>query len=472
MKRFLAIIVPLLPYLIVFLGSLYHPRDPDLGWHLRYGEYFFTHGEILRANTFSQLMPDFLWVNSSWMTDLISYVAYQWSGFLGLALASSAVVTLTAFFFSRWAKLTWWDEIFLFPLLLFLLEPVISVSFRGQLISLLFLGILFYLFRLYKEGKRGVLFLIPPLFALWGNLHGQFFMGLVLFGLWILVSIVVDRARHDHLLVAFVVSAAAALINPFGAGIYEEALIHIRNPDLQLVAEYLPIDERSGIWRNHTLVTGILILGGTYLVFTDRWRRLRPEMAILLLLYGLSFWVRRYAWPFYWFSLFALQPLASQLAPPNQMSRYISAGVIGAGVLASVVLLKTPVSQFTSMTWESYCRLAFCSPKAAETVTTLDRGEKLFTTYDFGGWLIWNYRQILPTIDGRMHLWRDTSGYRAISFYWPIEQNLNDINDTDYDMAFVSVRKPVSDRLEELVEANMWKRLYKDDIAAIYQRIR
>lgn len=472
MKRLPAIIVRLLPYLIVFVGSLYHPRDPDLGWHLRYGEYFFTHGEILRANTFSQLMPDFMWVNSSWMTDLISYVAYQWGGFLGLALASSTVVTLTAFFFSRWAKLTWWDEIFLFPLLLFLLEPVISVSFRGQLISFLFLGILFFLIGAYKQGKRIALVAIPPLFALWGNLHGQFFMGLALFGLWIFVSILIDRVIRGPLLVAFVVSVAAALINPFGTGIYEEALIHIRNPDLQLVAEYLPIDERSDIWRNHTLVTGILILGGTYLVFTDRWRHTTPEISILLLLYGLSFWVRRYAWPFYWFSLFALQPLASQLAPPNQMSRHISAGVIGMGLLASVVLLKTPVSQFTSMTWESYCRLALCSPKAAEMVTTLDRGEKLFTTYDFGGWLIWNYREILPTIDGRMHLWRDKSGYRAISFYWPIEQNLSDIDATDYDLAFVSAKKPVSDRLEQLVTQGTWERLYRDDITDIYRRVK
>lgn len=472
MRRIFHILWRTLPYLIVFVGSLYHPRDPDLGWHLRYGEYFFTHGEILRANTFSQLMPDFLWVNSSWMTDLISYVAYQWSGFLGLALTSSLIVTLTAFFFSRWAKLTWWDEIFLFPLLMFLLEPVISVSFRGQLISFLFLGILFFLIGAYKQGKRITLVAIPPLFALWGNLHGQFFMGLVLFGLWMIVTAFVNRTIDRLLIATLAASAAFALINPFGIGVYEEALIHIRNPDLQLVAEYLPIDERSGIWRNHTLVTGILILGGTYLVFTDRWRHVLPEVSILLLLYGLSFWVRRYAWPFYWFSLFALQPLAAQLAPPNQKTRHISAGIIGVVILSSVVILKTPVSQFTSMSWESYCRLAFCSPNAAEALTMLDRGEKLFTTYDFGGWLIWNYRKILPTIDGRMHLWRDDSGYRAISFYWPIEQNLTDINDADYDMAFVSVRKPVADRLDELVEKNIWERLYKDDVTAIYRRVK
>ena len=154
MKRLFPIMLRMLPYIFVFVASLYHPRDPDLGWHLRYGEYFFTHGTILRVNTFSELMPDFLWVNSSWMTDLISFVAYQWAGFLGLAVLSALVVTTTIYFFARWAKLTWWDEVLLFPLLVFFIEPLISISLRGQLMSLLFLAILFFLTRVYTEGKR------------------------------------------------------------------------------------------------------------------------------------------------------------------------------------------------------------------------------------------------------------------------------------------------------------------------------
>ena len=124
------------------------------------------------------------------------------------------------------------------------------------------------------------------------------------------------------------------------------------------------------------------------------------------------------------------------------------------------------------MSWGNYCNLARCSPKAAEMLVSLYRGEKLFTTYDFGGWFIWNYRDVKPTIDGRMHLWRDKSGFRVISYYWPIEQNLEDINKTDYNLAFVSVNKAVSDRLEELEEEGSWERLYRDDIAAIYRKIK
>lgn len=469
----------MLPYVFVFVASLYHPRDPDLGWHLRYGEYFFTHREILRANTFSQLMPDFLWVNSSWMTDLISFAAYQWAGFLGLATLSALVVTMTAFLFARWAKLTWWDEVLLFPPLVFFIEPLISVSFRGQLISLLFLGILFFLIRLYKDGKQVALLFTIPLFALWSNLHGQFFMGLVLFAAWIGVRIILDlwadRTRQNiqtstFLIVVLLVSFVACLINPFGIGIYKQALIHIRNPDLKFVAEYLPIDERSNIWQNHILLTGILVLGTAYLVFLDSWKRSIPEMAILTLLYGLSFLVRRYAWPFYLFSLYLLAPIASQLSPPNHRLRHIAGSVIGVTILGFMLLLKTPLTQFSSMSWDSYCALANCSAPAALALLSAYKGERLLTTYDFGGWLIWSYRDIQPTIDGRMHLWRDEKGYSAFAYYYPIEQNLKDINGTEYEMAFVSVRKPIFNRLEQLVTGGLWERLYKDEVAALFRK--
>ena len=206
-------------------------------------------------------------------------------------------------------------------------------------------------------------------------------------------------------------------------------------------------------------------------MLTDRWRKLLPEIGIVLVLYGLSFWVRRYAWPFYWFSVFLLRPITTQLAPPGVNARLVSGSVIGAITFILVLLFKMPIS-FGTMTWDSYCRLALCSPKAAETLVSLYDGEKLLTTYDFGGWLIWNYRSILPAIDGRMHLWKDQKGFAAIAYYWPIEQNLSDINQTDYDLALVSVQKPVSDRLEQLVAEDSWEQWYRDDIAAIYRRVK
>src|SRR4051794_10465731 len=108
-------ILSVLPYLLVFLTSLYVPSDPDLGWHLKYGEYFFQHGQVLRDNPYSSLMPNYHWANVSWGTDVITYATYSLGGFLGLTIASALLVTATFYFFSKAARLSLWNQIFLFP---------------------------------------------------------------------------------------------------------------------------------------------------------------------------------------------------------------------------------------------------------------------------------------------------------------------------------------------------------------------
>ena len=57
-------------YFAVFIFSINLPTDPDLGWHLKYGQYFFKTGEILRENIFSTMMPYYNWVNHSWASDV------------------------------------------------------------------------------------------------------------------------------------------------------------------------------------------------------------------------------------------------------------------------------------------------------------------------------------------------------------------------------------------------------------------
>ena len=91
----------LLPYLSVFIASLYQPWDADLGWHLKYGEYFFQHGQILKENIFSTEMAGYYWPNTGWLSDLLTYQIFNGGGFLGLTIAAALVVTLTFWFFAK-----------------------------------------------------------------------------------------------------------------------------------------------------------------------------------------------------------------------------------------------------------------------------------------------------------------------------------------------------------------------------------
>ena len=84
--------------------------------------------------------------------------------------------------------------------------------------------------------------------------------------------------------------------------------------------------------------------------------------------------------------------------------------------------------------------------------------------------MIWNYPEVKPSIDGRMHLWKDKTGHSAFSDYYAIEQNWKDVDKSKYDVALMWNDKPVYDRLEELVEKGKWEKLYEDDVAGVFVR--
>src|SRR3989344_4799511 len=180
------ILLNFLPYLFIFIASLYRPYDADLGWHLKYGEYFFKTGQILKENTFSSEMPDFIWPNAAWLTDIISFFTFNLGGFLGLTLLGALVVTLTFYFFSKAFNLDNWQKAIIFPLLIILEDPVNQISFRGQTISVMMLGLLCWVLASYERSKRRkTLFWLLPLFLFWSNLHGQFILGFGVLLLWI-----------------------------------------------------------------------------------------------------------------------------------------------------------------------------------------------------------------------------------------------------------------------------------------------
>jgi hypothetical protein len=98
-----------------------------------------------------------------------------------------------------------------------------------------------------------------------------------------------------------------------------------------------------------------------------------------------------------------------------------------------------------------------------------NRGKTL-TFYNWGGYLIWNYPDLKPTIDGRMHLWRSDDGYSAFEAYYPYEQNWVDVDLSDYNTVYMATYKPLFTRMQQLVEEKKWVLRYRDQYAGIFQR--
>src|SRR3989338_9279747 len=94
------------PYLVIFLMSLFMPADTDLGWHLKYGEYFSKTGKVLKKNILSVEMSGYQWPNISWLTDFLTYQIYHQAGFLGLSIAGAVVIVFIFFFVDRALKIS------------------------------------------------------------------------------------------------------------------------------------------------------------------------------------------------------------------------------------------------------------------------------------------------------------------------------------------------------------------------------
>jgi len=476
----------ILPFIFIFVSSIYKPYDADLGWHLKYGEHFIKTGQILKENTFSSEMPGFIWANTSWGTDILTHLFYNTGGFFGISILGAIVITLTFFIYSKAFKLTFFEQAIIFPLVVLFENPVNQVSFRGQLLSLMFLGILLVLLTRYEEGKKKLLFLSIPLFLIWANMHGQYILGLGIFLLWIffylLKKYLLDKTSVKIFLAenlkdiklftsVFLGSLIATFIHPFGIEIYAVALRHFSNPDLKSVMEYLPFDDLSQPWWNQMIIAIIFLFGILTLFFTDKLKEKLPYVGISTVLYSLSWYVRRYAWAMYYTAFPLIQPVANFLKPDSEKATKITATVLFIFYIGIVFMFKYPFTQFTSMNWDVFCQdYLGCSPKSVEFLINNKLDKDLLTFYNWGGYIIWNYPQIKPSIDGRMHLWIDNKGYSAFSYYYPFEQNLEDIDQSKYNAVLISQEKPLYDRLTELTEEKKWKHVYEDEKAAVFVR--
>ena len=89
MKKLLS--SPFFVFSLIFVLVLFFlpPRDTDLGWHLRYGQYFFQTGQILKQNLLTFYLPDYIWPNSYGFYQILITFIFNHLGLSGLAVLSS-----------------------------------------------------------------------------------------------------------------------------------------------------------------------------------------------------------------------------------------------------------------------------------------------------------------------------------------------------------------------------------------------
>jgi hypothetical protein len=453
-------LLTLLAFLAIALAAFLMPAQNDTWWHLKAGERIWTTRHVLLSDTFSFTASGAFWPNHEWLSQVIFYGVYALGGLpLLTAVCASAVV-------GAWAIA--WRLAPASPRVKFLLVAWVlgaattAWTVRPQAFSLLLVAVTVWLIV-----RRRYIWL-PPLFAVWANLHGAVLTGLVLVAAACAAAFVerlslrsLRPLRSLTLLALTAVSCAlATLATPLGYHLWLEI------PAFFVRIRQVHVDEFSApqlvapLWIPFwTAAAAVVVLaaarGRRVMQDADSSRRGDVTLcACALALLAMAVTAARNVGPFL---LVAVPALAALIPPPKRSfltPRVEHVWVNCAAALASIAIVAVTV------VW-SYARRADrlqWDPLPAASVQALEScSGNLYNRFDEGGYLIWFAPQRRVFIDSRYLPYTDD----FIKAHVRIEQSGNaDEAFRRYDIrcAYVPAGSSVGTRLRNAG----WKTLYQD----------
>ncbi len=190
-------------------------QDSDFFWHLTTGRLIAESG-VPRTDPFSFTWNGKPWNPYSWLSELLMYRLVSGIGEAGaLVVFASAPAAILVVLGSALARRGVAAIALVPPLALagWMLLPYVTL--RPQVLSWLLMAVVMTLLLSIDHRRRWPLFLLPPLIAVWANLHGLWVMGVAVIGLYTVLSLFgrgpMSSARRPMVVTAVACILAAGL---------------------------------------------------------------------------------------------------------------------------------------------------------------------------------------------------------------------------------------------------------------------
>jgi hypothetical protein len=250
----------LIPILVLFgctPGVSWLLTDSDTGWHIRTGEWILSNGRAPVVDIFSFTKPGSRWFAWEWLSDVLMATFHHVAGLSGIVLLSMVLLGLTSTCVYRNAVAESRHRLIAIVLAaLAMAASTIHWLARPHLVTPLLAAVfLWILTRVHKHGKTRWLLVLPPLTILWVNLHGGFFVGIVLLVTYAMGSVAEELIQGDRCHAwrhgrTYVLTAAAcavaSLINPYGYRLHLHVAQYLgASFYLQRISEFQSVDFHS-----------------------------------------------------------------------------------------------------------------------------------------------------------------------------------------------------------------------------------
>lgn len=479
--------------------------DNDVFWHLATGRYMWTTGRIPHNDPFSWTAPGKAWIAHEWLTELWLYPLYLHGGFGALMLVFAAVIV--AAFVAVYGTARQLGATRAIGASITLLAAVACYhtwGVRPQMLSMALMALTLWLLVRETAGTpfirragltlRGA-WLLPPLMAVWANLHGGFIFGLALVGafaigqscaeLWerLAGNPAAQPAQSARLWKVLALCVAACLLNPNGVQglIYPFSYLG-DNASTRYIAEWVSPDFHKFQYHFFEALLLLLIVGATLTPRGAR-RGIRvPAATQLLLLLAFTHLALDSVRNINLFSAIVAPFIAAylSLAWRERGGRDAHALRPGPAVTRGKALMNLGLAAFIALAVLavrapdlSAARNASAQARlfpagAVAYMTRHHLSGRLLNSYDWGGYLIWSmYPRQRVYVDGRpdmygdrfvddfIHTWQAQPGWQAT------------LQRRGVRLVLV---EPTSGLGHALSTAHGWRLAYHDSVSVLYER--
>jgi hypothetical protein len=342
--------------------------DPDLWGHVRFGQDMWRDRSLPRIDPYS-FTQDRPWINHEWLSELQMGAAFLAGGPIGLmvlkSLLAAAAIAVIWRSLGRAAHVWRWGAAILATTTLI---PLLT-TLRPQVWTVLLLALLCRLLTL--EG--GMIWLIPPLFVAWANLHGGWILGLAILGAWT-CGRMLERSADRRLLLVVMLSAAATLVTPYRVELWRFLASTVRL-SREGITEWQPV------WTEMLALTFWLAgIGFVALSWRVHGRPRLPVLVVIALLAIVAVNVQRLVPLFVLAAVTLLAPSfpGVRAAPVPRAQTMLEVAMCGVGLALAVVSGRLPTCISTAARFEpdpvTFAALIEAAP-AGRMITPFNWGE-------------------------------------------------------------------------------------------------
>ena len=440
--------------------------DPDLWGHVRFGHDILVNG--LRPNDPYSFTSDIGWVNHEWLAEVLMSWAWTSAGNVGLVGLKLAVIlsvvglvmaSLKADAVPQPAR-----DLLVCLVLVGMWARVYVV--RPQLFSLLLFAVLLWALRWAERGLRRRLWVVPPVFAVWVNVHGGWIVGMAALAAWAVFRLSAAGRIHGlkgrHVLGVTGLSIGATLANPYGFHMWEFLAGTVR-PERPNIGDWRPLFESGReVVVPWTISVGLCAMAAI--------RRRVPldlaHAAVVAALAALSIRVNRVD---IFFTLAVVMLLARQVAGTNGSMVPSDTRTSSVRVLLITAVAAITIVALASRRSPMRCiRLDGPWMPERESGAFISRSQlhgKLLVWFDWGEYAIWHFGPGLRvSIDGRREtVYSDDFVARHVRLYFAPDAEREFLGRLEADYAWLPAGLPLVATLERAG----WTRLFSGDVSVV-----